>query len=285
MPRKLSAARRALLWWFDHPANAHVSAMVAIDFTGSRQYLQQLNQRGHKVSIHHLLVAAITRALVEYPVANAKIYGRKIVPKKEVGVAMPVNLLGHAGESKGELTMAVMANLQAMTLVELSEKQRKNIEQERSGKPLNPLIRLLFHMAESAPDTVFWRVLDRLDTLLLDPIIGERVFPFVPITTAITNPGAAVGEVPGMLLRSAAVSLPQKLVHVGTLWGLGIVQDEVIAVDGKPEVRPMLPVVLVFDHRLFDGVMAGRILTFFGKIVQNPAAYFGEDGTRIIGSR
>ena len=56
------------------------------------------------------------------------------------------------------------------------------------------------------------------------------------------------------------------------------VQDEVIPVDGRPEVRPVLPVILVFDHRLFDGVMASRLLTRFASMLQDPASVFGPDG-------
>ena len=43
----------------------------------------------------------------------------------------------------------------------------------------------------------------------------------------------------------------------------------------------MLPLVLVFDHRLFDGVIAGRLLAHLAGMLRDPEATFGVDGTRI----
>ena len=82
-----------------------------------------------------------------------------------------------------------------------------------------------------------------------------------------------------MLFRAGAMELPQRLFHVPTVWGLSSLQDEVWAVDGKPEVRPVLPVILLFDHRLFDGVMAGRILVRLNDLLQSPEEHFGSDGS------
>ncbi len=48
--------------------------------------------------------------------------------------------------------------------------------------------------------------------------------------------------------------------------------------DGRPEVRRMLPLLYVFDHRLFDGVLAGKILTRVFDVLQDPAAHFGPEG-------
>jgi pyruvate/2-oxoglutarate dehydrogenase complex dihydrolipoamide acyltransferase (E2) component len=277
-----SAVRRALLWWFGHPANAHISATVAIDFTQSKAYLSSLSEQGFKISVHHLLVAAITRTLVEFPMANARIFGRKIVSIQDVGVGMPVNLLGHPGERKAELTMAVLAQTNQLTLAELAAKQRQTIQEERKGKAQNTMVKLLFGLAESAPDLVFYRGMDLMSRALQSPLIGQRMFQYAPVTTGITNPGAVVSD-PGLLFRAASVSIPQRLVHVGTLWGIGVIQDEVVAIQGKMEIRPMLPVALMFDHRLFDGVMAGRLLSFFAGVLRDPARYFGLAADRIIG--
>ena len=59
-------------------------------------------------------------------------------------------------------------------------------------------------------------------------------------------------------------------------------ENEVIAIDGQPAVRPMLPLVFIFDHRLFDGVMCTRILSRLGEILQAPQEYFGQDGAKAV---
>ena len=45
----------------------------------------------------------------------------------------------------------------------------------------------------------------------------------------------------------------------------------------------MLPMMLLFDHRLIDGVMAGRLAKTFGELLRDPGAAFGPDGGRIGG--
>ena len=39
---------------------------------------------------------------------------------------------------------------------------------------------------------------------------------------------------------------------------------------GAVVVRPMMPLVLSFDHRLIDGAMAGKFLGRFKELVENP---------------
>lgn len=276
--KKPSPARQALMWWFDAPVNAHVSANIAVDFTAARAYLTRLQADGAPVTVHHLVVAVIARVLREFPVANARIFAGRVVRKEEVGVVMPVNLIGHSDRS--ELSMSIIPRVDRMPLRELAARQRREVAEERSGTPRNPLFRALFRMTEVMPAAVVRRTLDVLDLAWRTPILSEAAWGIAPFTTAITNPGAAFGAAEGVWFRGAAVSLPQRLTHVGTLWGISGVQPEVVPVDGRPEVRPVLPVVLVFDHRLFDGVMAGRILMRFAEILMDPAAIFGELGTQ-----
>lgn len=274
---RLSPARRALLWWFRSPSNAHMSASIAVDFSESRRYLKALEERGIRVSVHQLLVLTVARVLREFPAANARVYGGNIVRKSEVGVAMPVNLVGHPGEARSELTMSVLPAVDRLNLQELSARTSRDLKEAREGKADHPFTDLLFRFAERAPGPLFDRTLDWMDRLSSSPL-GPRLFSLMPITTAVTNPGSAFGNTPGVWFRAGGVSLPQKLVSVGTLWGFSAVQEEVVPVEGKAEVRPVLPVVLAFDHRLFDGVMAGKILLRFAQILQAPQNYFGQNG-------
>ena len=96
MSDKLSTVRKALMWWFHWPGNPYVSVTAAVDFTGGRAYLEQVNAEGRsKVSINHLVVAVAARVMHEFPEANAWLVGNKIRRQPHVGVAMPVNLEGH----------------------------------------------------------------------------------------------------------------------------------------------------------------------------------------------
>jgi pyruvate/2-oxoglutarate dehydrogenase complex dihydrolipoamide acyltransferase (E2) component len=284
MPDKPSAIRELLLWWFSPPYSPWVSTSVAIDFTAGRAYLDRLAaQDGPRVSIQHLLTAAIGRALADFPDANSRVIGGKIVPSPQVAVAMPVNLLGHRGGAERELSAAIVDHADTRSLRDIAGLTRRAVAQEREGRVTNPLGRWILRSIKHLPGPAVRRSLDLLDRAMQEVPVAERLFEQMPITTGLTNPGATLGDQEGILFRGASVSLPGRLVNLGTMWAISAVQDEVIPIGGVPTVRPMLPVVLVFDHRLIDGVRASRLILRFREIIGDPEAVFGPEGG--LGSR
>lgn len=283
-----TAVRRALLWWFQAPATAHVAVNFAIDFTQARAYLARLADRASpaaggqapapRVTVQHLLVAAVARSLAAFPLANAQIVGRRIVLRERVGVAMPVNLLGHPGGARRELGITVVADADRLSLRELAERGTRAVAQERSGRGTNRLVRQVVRLAERAPPWAFDGLMDGYERVRQGRLGAELVYRAVPATTLISNAGAPFQAVPGVLFRGGALSPPTRLGHVGTVWGTSTVQDEVVVVDGQPAVRPMLPLLLLFDHRLLDGVAAGRLALHFAGILADPAQAFGPTG-------
>jgi pyruvate dehydrogenase E2 component (dihydrolipoamide acetyltransferase) len=50
------------------------------------------------------------------------------------------------------------------------------------------------------------------------------------------------------------------------------VTDKVVARDGKPVVRPMLPVTIGLDHRFVDGYQAATMSRVFREYLADPGA-------------
>ena len=278
---RLSAARKALMWWLDWPGSPHVSLSYAVDFTAARDYLAQLAESEDKppVSVHHLLAAAIGCVLREFPQANARIVGRRIERVEHVGLAMPVNLHGHAG-ARLETSMALIDHVDERPLRELAEHCRGAVGSEREGRNQNRLVRALITMADRAPYPVVAATLDAIDAATRNTPLVRLLYRQLPFTAVLTNGGAPFDPPEGALFRGVSMVLPRRFVHVPTVWGFSAVQDEVVVHEGQPAVRPMLPGVLIFDHRLFDGVLAGRLMLRFGEILKDPARFFGPEGER-----
>ena len=117
----VSVIRKFLLWWFDAPFSPWVSTSGAIDFRAAQDYLNELSKSpGAKISVQHLICAAIARALKSVPEANARIIGQRIFPQKHVGIAMPVNLLGHKAGKSRELSMTVVSKVETLTTGKLN---------------------------------------------------------------------------------------------------------------------------------------------------------------------
>jgi pyruvate dehydrogenase E2 component (dihydrolipoamide acetyltransferase) len=59
----------------------------------------------------------------------------------------------------------------------------------------------------------------------------------------------------------------------GGILAVGRIADRVVAVDGKPAVRPMMVVTLSCDHRVIDGAGAAQFLKDLAGAIADPAEY------------
>lgn len=281
-----SALRRAMMWAFGAPATAHIILNGAVDFAPARDYLAGLQgSPGEPITVQHLLLGTLGRVLGEFPAANARLQGTRIIRLDRVGIAMPVNLLGHKGGSHQALGVTVVTDTDRLPLRAIAEQCGSAVRQERTGRPSNPLMGGLWRIAGAIPQPVLARGLDGLARVWHRPEVLERLYERFPASSFLSNPGAVLPRQEGMMLRSMSMFVPPRINLLGTMWGVGPVQDEVVAIDGRAEVRPVLPIMFLFDHRLMDGVKAGRVFTRFGELLRMPETVFGPDGQRAGPSR
>lgn len=280
MNGRLSVVRKFLLWWFSAPNNPWVCVNVAVDCTYAQIYLDMLAaQEGPKVSMHHLVCASIAKGLLKVPQANSRVIGGKIIPQEKIGIAMPVNLLGHQGGTQKELSVLLFEDIGNKSLRDLAKEGRGRVEKERSGNTTNQFVRRLLRIVEQLPSGAVAKGLGGLDRLMNHPRFAQKIYDQFPVTTALSNPGAALpSDVDGLLFRSCSVQIPNKLISIGTFFAASAVQKEVIPIQGTPQVRPMLPLMLLFDHRLIDGMKGSALLMEVARCIQEPEAVFGPNG-------
>ena len=277
---RLSVVRKFLLWWFSPPNSPWVCVNLSVDFSNAQAYLEKLAQQdGPKVSAHHLICSSIAKGLCKVPQANARVVGGKIMPQDKIGIAMPVNLIGHKGEAKKELSVLLFEDIGNKSLRDLAKEGRGRVQKERSGKMTNPFLKNLLRLIEGLPPGAVAKGLSAFDAMMNRPRFAKMVYDQFPVTTALSNPGAALpSDVDGLLFRSCSVQLPTRLISVGTFFAASAVQKEVIPIQNEPQVRPMLPLMLLFDHRLIDGMKASELLLEVTRSIQDPEAVFGPNG-------
>ena len=69
---------------------------------------------------------------------------------------------------------------------------------------------------------------------------------------------------------SAIITPPQ-----AAILAVGSIRERVVAVDGKPAVRPMLSMTLSTDHRVADGARAAKFLADLAEAIAEPAKWLG----------
>lgn len=57
---------------------------------------------------------------------------------------------------------------------------------------------------------------------------------------------------------------------------VGTIADRVVALKGKPAIRPMMTMTLSSDHRVFDGARAAEFLSTLTEAIQKPDGWLGE---------
>lgn len=86
-------------------------------------------------------------------------------------------------------------------------------------------------------------------------------------TFTITNFGSYGGWLGTPIIRPPEVAIA----------GFGKIADKVVAVDGKPEVRKVLPIAVSADHRVIDGADMGAFLQLLTQLLENPSLLMAGD--------
>jgi len=61
------------------------------------------------------------------------------------------------------------------------------------------------------------------------------------------------------------INLPE-----AAILGVGQIAPKVVPFNGKPEIRQMMTLSLVFDHRIVDGAPAARFMQFIKHVIEEP---------------
>ncbi len=101
---------------------------------------------------------------------------------------------------------------------------------------------------------------------LVDAAKSGRISPddLVGGTFTITNLGNF-----GVDAFTPVINLPEL-----AILGLGRIQEKIVPVNGQAEIRKMMTLSLVFDHRLVDGAPAAKFLQTVKELLEDPIMIF-----------
>lgn len=274
-PKPNSVVREFMCWLFDVPyGEPYISVSADIAWENAADWLDRQNRReGPRISTHHLFTAAVARVFVEFPQINCRVHQGRIYPLDSVDIVMPVNLLGTGVDR--ELGMLLVKRVHELDPRGVAAKLRRSVDAERQGAPEDSFVKTLIDVGSRSPVALRF-ALRTVAALAHQPRTADLLRRQFPLSTLITNVGASLGAAPGARFRAVSFSPPEKLVHVGSLFGLAPIERSPVVDGDTVRVGTVLPFVFVFDHRLVDGVLAGRILVRLNEILQDPAAVWGD---------
>jgi hypothetical protein len=221
----------------------HVSALLEIDVTDSRQKIRNLRRGGTPVSFTGWVIYEISRSIACFPEAAAYLAGkRKLMLFHDVNVSTMV-------EREVEGTKVPIA----LTIEKAHEKGMEEITSEIERARERPFSKedLVLHRSPAryerwyvklpgAVRRMFWRYLTR------HPRLAFRKMGNVMVTSL-----SMMGKINGWFIH--------KTVHPISI-GIGSVIRKPVVVDGEITVREILNLTVLMDHDVMDGAPMVRFV-------------------------
>lgn len=248
----------ALEFW-RAPADPSVYSWLEPEAEPIERYVTEIRDKtGVRVTPTHVIGKAAALAIRDRPEVNAIIRRGRIYLRDGVDVFFQVAF--EAGEN---LAGAVIRNADQKNVVDIAReladwaeriRSNKDAETQRASELLGrlppPLLRVALKLGESLTYD-FGLDLSRLG-------IPYDAFGSCMVTSVA---GFGIG------IANAPLVPPSRVPFVLTV---GAIQEKVLAVDGAPAVRRILPIGITFDHRLLDGYQAGKLGDRFMQCLKNP---------------
>ncbi|MFT3707151.1 MAG: 2-oxo acid dehydrogenase subunit E2 [Archangium sp.] len=256
----VSSFRKTAASMWKAPNDPTIYGSMDVDASTALAFIEGHRERtGQRLTITHLVCAAVARAFVKYPHLNAKVrFGGRLERRRDVDLFVSVatgggkDLSGARIDHADRLTLAQWIPAIAGKARAIREGTDPSFEKSRSLFKLLP-----FFLLSPLLKLVDWLT----NELHLD--LPKQGMPRDPFGAAvITNVG------PFGIDTAFAPFIP--LARAPMLLLISEVKDRPW-VDGKQlVVRPVLRLCATFDHRIIDGFSAGKLAEVIREALEQP---------------
>ncbi|WP_127716539.1 2-oxo acid dehydrogenase subunit E2 [Halobacteriovorax sp. HLS] len=236
-----------------------VYGILEIDVTDTLLNLEEYSKlHDIKISPSHLVGKALAYCMKRRPEINGMIRGRRIWLRESVTLFYQVNIPGDGADkvSKATLSGCTVEDAQEKTLKQIAQTLKEKAELVRKFKDKD--IAKNLNTFKYIP-WWFSHIYLNIASFLLYGLNLNLSFLGLPRdpfgSVMITNVGSF-----GIDLAFAPLC---PYTRVPLLLSVGAVSDKVLAVNGQPKIRKVLPIGVTFDHRLIDGVHASQMAKDF----------------------
>jgi pyruvate/2-oxoglutarate dehydrogenase complex dihydrolipoamide acyltransferase (E2) component len=205
---------------------------TTVDMTHANAQLEELRRQGVQATSTHLLVHAAAHALSSNPKWHQMVAGNRRYHPSHVDIGLSIT-----GESF-VAPVLVIERAEEKSIAEIANEVTTRATEVREA------------------DQQLMRVLRRWGRLVPFGFMRRAVLRMLFTSSKFRRKGVGtfqVSTVPGDWAMSSSFST------VGVLIG-GQTRERVVAIDGRPEVRPLMTLTLCGDHGVWDGRAAVRVL-------------------------
>lgn len=267
----VSPFRKVAMGTWKTAKDPSVYGIVEIDMDPVLRLLPEYEKKYNvKISPAHLVGKAIAHCMKLRPEINGMIRWSKIYLRDSVSLFYQVNIPGNGNGDdkvkKATLSGAVVRDAENLNAGEIALELKKRADDIRTGKDKElkknmDVFKILPWWLTGAYLNIASFLIYSLNINL--SFIGVPRDPFGSVM--ITNIGSL-----GLDLAFAPLC---PYTRVPLLLTVGAMKETPVVVEGKIEVRKVLPIGVTFDHRFIDGVHAAQMSAEFKKCFAEPEKY------------
>lgn len=258
---RLTGWRKVANALWSAPDDPQIYGALDLDATAMLAFIADARRGGERVTPTHMVGRAVARALVAVPELNVRLTGDRAVARESIDVFFIT-----AVADGRDLTGVKVVGADHKSALEVAREVETRSHEMKTGR--DPDFARSKRLMEALPRALLRPVLrfaawlagghaKRIDALGLQPT------PF----------GSAMVTSVGMFGLPMGFAPLAWMYRVPLLVLVGEIQDRPVAVAGRVEVRPVVPISATIDHRYVDGAQLGRALRAFRGYLEAPAAF------------
>jgi pyruvate dehydrogenase E2 component (dihydrolipoamide acetyltransferase) len=241
------------------PVDSKIFGSVEIDVTDLEDYISSKRREGLKITLTHIFVLIIARAM-RYEIPELNTYHRRgnVISRDFVDVMVSV-----LNDDK-QMSSVKISNAHKLNLTELAAVMNEEIKRSKQGNE-NKTMRLKGFLAR-----IPWPFRNWIFTIIRHLTIGWGFS--IP---AIGLSGESFGSVVVTNIGSIGLDMGYPALfptsNVALVFVMGGVSKKPVVINDQIVIRRIMSLGAALDHRLVDAIHGGRLFRYIKQVVRNPA--------------
>lgn len=259
--QRLRGWRRVANAVWSAPDDPQVYGLLEIDATKVVALVAAARRAGLEVTPTHFVGRAVAHALATVPALNVRLQLGRVVPRTGVSLFFITSI--HGGQDLGGVRVD---DVERRSVVDLARCVAEGADRERRGD--DSALTRGKRVGNVLPRS-FLRVALRL-TAFVTGELGLRL----PLLDLPAEPFGSA-----MVSSIGALGLPVAMVPIAWMYQVplivtpGAILDKPVAVAGRVEVRPVMPISVTVDHRYVDGAELSGAWRALREYLEDPIAF------------
>lgn len=263
LPAPASVRRRIAVATWRPSKDGRIYTRMEVDAAAVLAYVEEARARtGERVTVTHVVGAALGRAIRSMPEIRARIVLGRIVPLPACDIGFAVDV-----EGGRDLAPIKVHDVDRLSPVEVARALSDGATKLRAGK--NQAYSRSSRLVAVVPTWTMRPLMSVLGTLAGGLGVGALGQPGFPLGTAFVSNVGSLGLDEGFMAPLPFARAPLYL-------AIGAIRDAAVVVDGEVVVRPQMVLVATADHRLVDGAHAGKMATVLRELLAHPERLDGQ---------